>query len=254
MAWSASCGAGTRQRNADADWDRWPVADYLAENYRELHPCDAAIVDHHSAFYRRFAPNSFSRSLEFGAGPNLYPLMLAAAASCRIDALEPSAANVAYLNRQLVEGADDSWRPFYRRCQDNNASLPATLDQALSRVRVQHGSGLALPAGGYDSASMTFVAEGVTEDIEEFATFCRAFIHAVHPGGHLVAAFMENMARYRFGDGSEWPGCPIVCDDLHDEFEPFTERLTISRLDPDTTLPDYGYTGMLLLTACRTAA
>ena len=65
---------------------------------------------------------------------------------------------------------------------------------------------------------------------------------------------MENMARYRFGDGSEWPGCPIVCDVLHDEFEPFTERLTISRLDPDTTLPDYGYTGMLLLTAQRTAA
>jgi len=64
MAPRTRCGARTQQRNADADWDRWPVADYLAENYRELHPCDAAIVDHHSAFYRRFAPNSFSRYLD----------------------------------------------------------------------------------------------------------------------------------------------------------------------------------------------
>ena len=64
MASRTRCGARTQQRNADADWDRWPVADYLAENYRELHPCDAAIVDHHSAFYRRFAPNSFSRYLD----------------------------------------------------------------------------------------------------------------------------------------------------------------------------------------------
>ncbi|MFD0431670.1 hypothetical protein ACFQ60_44200 [Streptomyces zhihengii] len=26
------------RRNGDADWDRWPVHDYLRENYRELHP------------------------------------------------------------------------------------------------------------------------------------------------------------------------------------------------------------------------
>ncbi len=66
-------------RNRDVDWDAWPVEHYLSENYRQLHPSDLAVIDHHSAFFREFAPDSFGRSVEFGAGPNLYPLMLAAA-------------------------------------------------------------------------------------------------------------------------------------------------------------------------------
>lgn len=41
-------------RNRDVDWDTWPVQAYLAENYRELHPCDAAVIRHHSGFYRQF--------------------------------------------------------------------------------------------------------------------------------------------------------------------------------------------------------
>lgn len=242
------------QRNGDANWNLWPVPHYLAENYRDLHPCDAAILEHHSAFYRRWEPDSIRRSVEIGAGPNLYPLMLAAGASCRIDAVEPSAASRAYLQGQLDAGADASWQPFYDRCLELNPTLPASLAGALSRVSVHTGSCLELPADGYDSASMTFVAESVTEDPAEFTAFCHAFISAVRPGGHLIAAFMENMGRYQFGDGSDWPGCPIDGDDVHEVFQPHTDQLTIRRIDADPSLPDYGYTGMLLLTARRRAA
>lgn len=83
---------GQPTRNDDVDWDSWPVQDYLAENYREIHPSDAAVIAHHSEVYRGIAPGSAARSVEFGAGPNLYPLLLAAAASRRIDAVEASAA------------------------------------------------------------------------------------------------------------------------------------------------------------------
>ncbi|MDT5043998.1 MAG: hypothetical protein QOE51_4983 [Actinoplanes sp.] len=94
------------------DWDRWPVTEYLDEVYRAIQPeDDDAVLVHHSAFYRQFAPGRFGRSLELGAGSNLYPLMLAAAVSRDIEAVEPSAASVAYLGRQLTEGADESWAP-----------------------------------------------------------------------------------------------------------------------------------------------
>ncbi|WP_337524371.1 hypothetical protein [Streptomyces sp. SS] len=69
------------RRNRDADWNAWPVVDYLAENYRRLHPCDVGVIHHHSAVYRSYAPGALDRTLELGAGPNLYPLMLAGAAT-----------------------------------------------------------------------------------------------------------------------------------------------------------------------------
>lgn len=240
-------------RNDDVDWDSWPVEDYLAENYRELHPADAAVISHHSAFYRRFAPGSVARSVEFGAGPNLYPLMLGAAASRRIDAVEAGASCVAYLNRQLDMGPDDSWQPFYALCRRLNPSLPATLPRALEQVRVVHGDVRALTPGSYGIASMNFVAEGVTEDCAEFADFCHCFVRSVVPGGHLVAAFMENMPTYRIGPASQWPGCPVNPEILTEVFAPMTSPLTVTRIDADPTLPDYGDSGMVLLTAVRRA-
>lgn len=240
-------------RNDDVDWDSWPVQDYLGENYRELHPSDAAVIAHHSAFYRTFAPGSAARSLEFGAGPNLYPLLLAAAASRRIDAVEASSAGVAYLTRQLQQGPDDSWLPFHALCRRLNPDLPPTLREALGGVRVVHGDIRALPPGRYDIASMNFVAEGVTEDFAEFTDFCHRFVRSVAPGGHLVAAFMENMPTYRIGPASRWPGCPVNPDIVTEVFAPLTSRLAVTRIDADSTLPDYGDTGMVLLTAARQA-
>jgi hypothetical protein len=235
--------------NDDVDWDSWPVADYLAENYRDLHPSDAAVITHHSAFYRRLPPGSVDRSVEFGAGPNLYPLILAAAASCRIEAVEAGAGNVAYLERQLLCGPDASWLPFHALCRRLNPDLPATLAGALAHVNVVHADVRELEPAGYDLASMHFVAEGATEDYAEFTDFCRAFVRCVVPGGHLVAAFMENMPTYRIGPVSRWPGCPVDPESVTRVFSPMTRDLSVSHIDADPTLPDYGDSGMVLLSA-----
>jgi hypothetical protein len=114
-----------------------------------------------------------------------------------------------------------------------------------------HGDAFALAGSGYDLASMHFVAESITEDPDEFAEFCASFIATVKPGGHLIAAFMENMSRYQLGDGSQWPGVPVDAAALSRVFASSTEELGISRIDADPGLPDYGYTGMLLLRARR---
>ncbi|MEU6881606.1 class I SAM-dependent methyltransferase [Streptomyces sp. NPDC046712] len=242
---------GGVRRNRDADWNAWPVADYLAENYRHLHPCDIGVICHHSAFYRQFAPGSIGRSLEFGAGPNLYPLMLASAASRHIDALEPSTANVGYLRDQLARGPDDSWQAFYTLCRELDPGLPETPAEALARVRIVPGDADDIPEGAYDLSSMNFVAESVTEDFAEVTALCAAFVRSVRPGGYLVASFMERMPSYRIGAGPPWPACPVDADAVGSVFAPLTAELKINRLAKDRTLPEYGDTGVLLMTARR---
>ncbi|MEV1287535.1 hypothetical protein [Micromonospora sp. NPDC049679] len=249
---SAATTAATR-RNHDADWDAWPVRDYLAENYRELHPADVAVIDHHAGFYRDLAPGSIDVGLELGAGPNLYPLMLATAVCRRVHAVEPSAANRAYLRAQLTYAPDPSWEPFYAHCRRQLPALPSTSAAALSRVTVSRGDALNVPAGGYGLASMHFVAESVTEDADEFRALCGAYVRSVRPGGHLVAAFMENMGRYRVGAGPQWPGYPVDEPAIRSVFEPLVDDLVLARIDADPTLPAWGYTGMVLLTARRAA-
>ena len=86
--------AAGRWRNADPDWDRWPVPVYLAENYRNLHESDDAVIAHHSAAYRELAAGSLGRAVEIGTGPNLYPLFLASGAARRIDAVDRSEAGL----------------------------------------------------------------------------------------------------------------------------------------------------------------
>lgn len=242
-------GMGTPLRNGDVDWDRWPVADYVDEIYRQVQPDDDAVLVHHAAFYRRFPPGRFARSLELGAGPNLYPLMLAAAVSRDIEAVEPSAASVAYLSRQLHDGPDASWELFHRRCRDLLPALPATLGETLAHVRVRRGGAADLTPGSYDLASMHFVAESATEDRDEFRELCLAYVASVRPGGWLVAAFMENMGRYRIGDGPHWPGFPVDAAIVRSVFAPVTTDLTVDRVDSAATSDGYQTTGMVLLTA-----
>jgi NNMT/PNMT/TEMT family len=238
-------------RNDDINWDQWPVSVYLDTVYREVYPSDAAVIDHHSRLYRGIVPGSLDRTLEFGAGPNLYPLMLAAAASRQIDAVEYSKANVEYLCQQLRDGPDETWHAFYSYCRERNPALPETLTEALSRVHVIHGNALAVPEDTYDLASMHFVAESATERADEFDEFCRAFIRSVHGGGRLIAAFMEMLPRYRLGAGPEWPGYPIDAKMLNQVFAPHTYDLDIARARPDDVVAEHDSSGMLLLSARR---
>jgi hypothetical protein len=241
-------------RNADVDWDAWPVDAYLAECYAKLFPLDDAVIVHHSAFYRRIPPDSVARSVEFGAGPNLYPLLLAGAASRCIEALDRSAANLAYLRRQIHDGPDPRWLTFHRRCRELNPALPTDPGQILARVKMIAGDGLDLSAGAYDLASMHFVAEGATEDPDEFARFCGRFVAAVRPGGYLVAAFIEGLGRYRAGTDRQWPGYPVDRDVVRAVFSPWTSDLVVDRIDRDATPVGFDYTGVVLLTARRREA
>ena len=146
MASRTRCGARTQQRNADADWDRWPVADYLAENYRELHPCDAAIVDHHSAFYRRFAPNSFSRYLDDLRALVLHP--------------DRPGVRVQFVKEQLTfTGEDTAMATLLLSVMGAFAEF----ERSLIRERQREGIALARQRGAYRGRARALNAEQVLQ-------------------------------------------------------------------------------------------
>src|SRR5262249_54622395 len=194
--------------NRDVDWDAWPVEDYLSENYRQMHPSDLAVIEHHSRFYREFAPDSFARSVEFGAGPNLYPLMLAAGVSRAIDRMEARLDSVASLADQIASGPDASWDEFYLACRAHQPNLPGSLSMAMERVEVRRGGADAVEQDAYDLASMHFVAESVTEDRDEFRALCARFVGSAPAGAPLGAAVLENLGVCTAGGRPRRPRRP----------------------------------------------
>lgn len=237
------------RRNADVPWDAFDVERYVADNYAALHDADREIIQRLSAYYRRMPAGSAGRTLELGAGPNLYPLMLAAGVSRAIDVVEPSAANVAHLRRVLSGPPDAHWTPFWETCRAGNPDLPENLSRVLSKVRVLHGGADDLPVGWYGGASMFFVAESVTGDLQEFRAICARLACAVRPGGHVVAAFMAGMPSYELA-GQLLPSCPVDAWTVREALAPHLRNLRVGHIRPDPSLP-YDCDGMLLATGRR---
>ena len=233
--------------NADVAWDDFDTAGYVLDNYATLHDLDRRIIADLSPYYRSLLPGSLNSSLDIGTGPNIYPLMLAAAASRRLESLERSASNVAYLRRARREGADPCWTPFWQLCRQLDPALPADLDEVLRGLTTHQGDALAGPPGQYDLVSMFFVAESVTGGRDEFEQLSLRFVAAAAPGGHLVAAYMAGMPKYELG-GKTLPSFPLDRHTLEAVMGPVTRQLRIWELPPDPTLP-YQHDGVLLLTA-----
>jgi hypothetical protein len=238
---------GPVRRNADVLWDDFDTGGYVAANYATLHELDRQIITELAPYYAALPAAGLATTLDVGTGPNLYPLMLAAAASRRLESVEPSAANREYLHKVCEQGADACWLEFWRLCRELNPTLPGDLAQVLARVGVRRGDAFTLPRARYDLVSMSFVAESVTGVREEFEEICRRFASAAAPGGHLVAALMAGMPSYELG-GEVLPSCPIDEDALTGALRGLAEELDVRRLPPDPTLP-YEHDGVLLLTA-----
>jgi hypothetical protein len=233
--------------NSDVAWNDFDTESYVADNYATLHDFDRHIITALSPYYRSLAPRSVARSLDVGTGPNLYPLMLAAAASRRQEVLERSARNVAYLRRAGHEGADPTWAPFWRLSRQLNPALPTDLDGVLRGLTVHQGDAFHLPPGRYGLVSMFFMAESVTGDRDEFEHLSHRFAQAAAPGGHLVAAFMAGMPEYELG-GQRLPSFDLDRHTLEAVMRPVTRQLRVWQLPADPTLP-YRHDGVLLLTA-----
>ena len=232
-------------RNADAPWDRFdPVANW-ARNYDWVRPDDAEIIGQLSQFVAALPVGG--RSIDVGPGSNLYPAMALSTRAREVVLVEHGRRNADWLRSvAALESLPESWRGFAELIC---AGLGGTPDEVWSglqaTVEVVEGNLFDLPAGSFDVATMFFVAESMTDDLDEFVEACESFVGALTPGGSCFAAFVEGSLGYSV-DGIAFPAVCITAADLHGVFGRLLETYEVHRITSGDAPPGADYTGVLV--------
>jgi hypothetical protein len=191
-------------RNDTAAWSDFDADEYWKFNYKTVLPEDAQIIECASKFMIEACGmrSPYKRAVDVGAGANLYPslLMLPWAKHLVCTEYAEAASNVDWLREHLAEtpGGAWPWQSFW----DLVADLPGyrTISEPRHRLaevhEVQAVSIYDLPPRTWDLGSMFFVADGMSDDEDEFEAAVRAFINSLVPGSPFLMAFMENSTGY----------------------------------------------------------
>jgi hypothetical protein len=239
--------------NADIAWDAFDSDDYYGRNYRVLLPEDRQILRVAGSFLaEHFRPGHVvGRAIDAGAGTNLYPALLMLPWAAEITLVDVAQSNVAWLCANVYEPpAPWPWQKFWGEI----SGLPGYRDVVrpentlATRSTVEQRSIFNLEQATWDLGSMFFVADGMTEDPDEFAAGVESFIRALRPGAPFVAAFMKNSVGYTVG-GREFPAVSVDQDSLQKLFDALhAKRLNVSATDRTAEVVRSGYEGMLTVT------
>lgn len=233
--------------NADADWDRFTPSWYKEHSYSSLGDDDRQIIEFVRDFFAS-AGVAGGRGLDAGAGSNLYPSLSMLPFCQEIVLLDFSAANVAWLQAELVE-PNRSWNEFW----DLLAKDPAYADvldyrATLRKIaHVAHGNVLELPAEGYDIGTMFFVAESMTSAITEFQQALRGFIGSLRKDAPFAIACMSGSKGYTV-DGYWFPAVEIDGHDVQQCLKGVAQLASIADIEMRDPPLRHGYDGMLVAT------
>ena len=198
-------------RNDAVAWSDFDANEYWKLNFKSVLPEDAQIIE-----YREQIPDlglRDARTLQGGggrrAGTNLYPGLLMLPWAERIVFTDFASDNIRWLNENLADGTGKwQWQRFWEKV----AHQPCYQDVKQPRRRlaaaheVRSLSIFDLPTRAWDLGSMFFVADGITEDHDEFEAAVRAFLGALVPGSPFLMAFMEGSTGYDV-HGVKFPRC-----------------------------------------------
>jgi len=228
------------------NWDQFDPQAYIEDNYSSIHIEDREIISKLVAFYLSFPPVNLA--LEVGVGPNLYPIMAMLPYVDKVDCVDFSNSNLSFLRKQLKR-LGENWYKFWELFKSLSQKYDIDLVENLERkVETKHGSIYELDENKYDLASMFFCAESITSEHDEFIRACTKFIKSVKPGGHLVAAFMENSQGYEI-KGINFPAYSVNTYLIKKIFQPITNNLLVTRIPLAEQPLRPGYSGMIFLTA-----
>jgi NNMT/PNMT/TEMT family len=246
-------------RNEAVEWSEFDAGEYWKTNYATILPEDAEIIACASEFLIEACGEAgrVRRAVDVGAGTNLYPALLMLPWAEHITFTDYASTNVDWLREKLAAGSGAwEWQPFWNLV----GALPGyqTVDdprQALATGHeIREASIFELPAGEWDLGTMFFVADGMTEDKEQFEVAVRAFLRALRPGAPFLMAFMEGSRGYEVS-GLRFPSVPVTPRSL----EALLARLPVTRarvaLRTDNTIQALrpGYDAMLLVTGLVSA-
>ena len=164
--------------------------------------------------------------------------------------------NIRWLSENLA-GTSGQWR--WQKFWDLVAHQPCYQDvkqpqRGLAAAHeVRSLSIFDLPRRTWDLGSMFFVADGITEDHEEFEAAVRTFLGALVPGSPFLMAFMEGSTGYDV-HGVKFPSVRVTPESL----DALIARLPVTgtsvlRTDNSIQRLRPGYEAMLLVTGWVTA-
>jgi hypothetical protein len=240
-------------RNDAVAWSDFDADEYWKLNYASVLPEDAEIIQCASTFLIEACGGRSRRmrALDVGAGTNLYPALLMLPWAEHIVFTEYASPNIHWLRENLTLAADEwQWQPFW----DLVAGLPGyqAVEQPRHRLAAVHEirtlSIFDLPARTWDLGSMFFVADGMTEDEEEFEAAVRSFLNALMPGSPFIMAFMEGSTGYDV-DYVSYPAIKVTPASLNALLADLPVTGTsVLRTDSTVRRLRDGYDAMLLVT------
>jgi len=243
----------TAVHNVDIAWDAFNPYDYYRRNYGILLPEDRQIMSVAGNFLAEHFRDSHlaRRAIDVGSGANLYPALLMLPWAEEITLADLAQSNVGWLSANVYEPPVPwPWQKFW----DEISGLPGYRDLVeperilASRSVVEQCSIFDLQRATWDLGSMFFVADGMTEDADEFDAGVESFVRALRPGAPFVAAFMKNSQGYTV-DGREYPAVSVDGDSLEELFEALhAKRFDIRATDRTAEVVRPGYEGMLVVT------
>lgn len=237
--------------NGDVAWDDFNSREYNRRNYLFRHPDDEEILslvrDHFSDHFRK-SSGRVGSGIDVGAGPNLYPALAMLPWCDRVTLLERSLGNVRYLKEQR-DSYEGMWDKFWDVLCKEEAYRALGVDPRVrfrEAVDVREGDifDLARGAERWDLGTMFFVAESITESVDQFRLGVASFMTALKPGAPFAAAFMENSKGY-YVDGRKFPATSVRKEDVGSALKGYADSANIYRLGTPDDLRE-GYTGMIV--------
>lgn len=241
--------AGT---NLDYDWEQFDCDAYVLSNYSHISNPDRVILEHLIDLHRGLPIGG--EMIEIGAGPNLFPLIVASVYRDRILVTDISDVNLSYLKHQIalpvVSEPWNLWLSLIQTLSGTYKQLGSNLNFLQDRCTFERLSVFDLPESCYDFSSMHFVAESITDDSCEFVLASEKALRCLRSGGTFVASFMLSSSGYSTGS-IDFPAKKIDANEVLSVLSKESSELNHVVLEGPENVVREGHTGILLAFGIR---
>ncbi len=230
-------------KNSAVNWDEFDPYIYLKQYYERILNPDRKILTALVKFYKKTCPKG--KFLEIGCGPNLFPILAALPYAEQVDLVDICYKNISYMKQQL-SGFHNIWLKWMDLLIKLDDIYNINFNQQLKKkAKVIIGNIFDLPDKVYDAASMNFVSESITNNINEFHIANRKFIGAIKPGGIFFATYMENSQGYD-SPGRPFPAVAINTEDIIKSIGFLCTYLEIVKIKSKPGIVTTNHTGILV--------
>jgi hypothetical protein len=196
---------------AARDWTGFDARAYLDEYYAEIGAENHALLQFLVDAFREVPGDG--ALLDFGGGPTIYALIVAAPRVGEMHHCDYLPANLDQVRRWLRGDRDAfDWRPFVRTTLELESGVPCS-DAAilqremetrarlvcLTRCDLRLGKPLPGTSRTYEIVTTNFCAESITDRPLLWCVYLRRIVSLLKPGGTLLLSALKGATSYSVG-------------------------------------------------------